>query len=130
MIGKCVNCDVDFNYMPSQSRGKYCSNKCQIQWQRKYKVENGITKNIPSIKLYLTEVRGNKCEICNCGPIHNDKLLKFELHHKDGNSDNNMLKNLQLICPNCHSQIPEPCKKKNTQRSRINSLRRITFLTE
>jgi hypothetical protein len=128
MKGKCLNCQSEFNYSPSQSKGKYCSNKCQINWQRKQKVENGLTKNVPSIKLYLQEVRGNKCELCNCDPIHNGKPLKFELHHKDGNSDNNKIDNLQLVCPNCHSQIPEPCKKKNTTRSKINGLRKVSLL--
>jgi 5-methylcytosine-specific restriction endonuclease McrA len=30
----------------------------------------------------------------------------LELEHKDGNSDNNIEDNLELLCPNCHSQSP------------------------
>ena len=30
----------------------------------------------------------------------------MELEHNDGNSQNNSLDNLSLICPNCHSQTP------------------------
>jgi predicted HNH restriction endonuclease len=28
----------------------------------------------------------------------------LELEHKDGNGENNDLKNICLLCPNCHSQ--------------------------
>jgi 5-methylcytosine-specific restriction endonuclease McrA len=32
------------------------------------------------------------------------KPVSLELHHKDGNGKNNLLENLLLLCPNCHSQ--------------------------
>ena len=45
------------------------------------------------------------CEIC-----YNTKWLSIpislELHHIDGNPNNNDLLNLQLLCPNCHSTTP------------------------
>jgi 5-methylcytosine-specific restriction endonuclease McrA len=28
----------------------------------------------------------------------------MQLHHRDGDGTNNRLENLELICPNCHSQ--------------------------
>lgn len=42
-----------------------------------------------------------------CFNCHLEKWLEnyipLELHHIDGNSDNNELCNLQLLCPNCHA---------------------------
>jgi 5-methylcytosine-specific restriction endonuclease McrA len=29
--------------------------------------------------------------------------VPIQLEHKDGNSENNKLTNLELLCPNCHS---------------------------
>ena len=29
--------------------------------------------------------------------------IMLELHHIDGNHNNNKLENLQMLCPNCHS---------------------------
>lgn len=44
-----------------------------------------------------------KCAICGITKW-NDKDICLELHHIDGDNKNNSLENLQLICPNCHSQ--------------------------
>lgn len=37
----------------------------------------------------------------NCG-----NQIPLEVEHKDGNSENNSLINLCLLCPNCHAQTP------------------------
>lgn len=50
----------------------------------------------------LIETRGHRCESCQLGKWL-DKPIVLELHHADGNSDNNSAENLQLLCPNCHS---------------------------
>lgn len=43
------------------------------------------------------------CEICGISEW-NGNPLTLELHHKDGNHHNNKYKNLEILCPNCHSQ--------------------------
>jgi len=35
-----------------------------------------------------------------------DNLIPLELEHIDGNSSNNLIDNLILLCPNCHSFTP------------------------
>ena len=44
--------------------------------------------------------------ICNCCGLTDwqGRPLVLELEHKDGNSDNNEITNVCLLCPNCHSQ--------------------------
>ena len=37
-------------------------------------------------------------------PVTNN--VPIQLDHIDGNSDNNSLDNLKLLCPNCHSLTP------------------------
>ena len=44
-----------------------------------------------------------KCEICGIKEWNN-KEISLILHHIDGNHSNNHLENLQILCPNCHSQ--------------------------
>mgnify|MGYP001010639307 CR=1 FL=1 len=44
------------------------------------------------------------CNICGCLPLWNNKPLKFQLDHICGKQAGDSRKNLQVICPNCHSQ--------------------------
>ena len=54
-----------------------------------------------------------KCAICGIHSWQNNPLT-LQLHHLDGNSQNNSLSNLQLLCPNCHSQTDNYCGSANS----------------
>lgn len=41
-----------------------------------------------------------------------EEQIPLELHHVDGNSKNNSLDNLELLCPNCHALTENYRKKK------------------
>ena len=45
------------------------------------------------------------------------KPMPLELDHIDGNSDNNQLDNLRLLCPNCHS-FTSTYRGKNQKRAK------------
>jgi transposase-like protein len=40
----------------------------------------------------------------------------MQLHHIDGNNKNNSLDNLQMLCPNCHSQTENYCGGANKKK--------------
>lgn len=48
----------------------------------------------------LMEYRCSKCNISSW----NGERISLQLDHMDGDSRNNLLENLRLLCPNCHSQ--------------------------
>lgn len=52
---------------------------------------------------WLKRIREWKCECCGLSEW-NGKELTLEIHHIDGNPNNNVINNLQILCPNCHSQ--------------------------
>ena len=85
----------------------YCSIKCQQDCQKKEKLKSwfdeGIVPGKRFIKNFIIETKGNMCEVCGISEW-NGKVLVFDLEHKDGNSENNDIENLCLLCPNCHSQ--------------------------
>ena len=56
-------------------------------------------------RLLKENVKMYKCESCNLEEWL-QKPIPLELHHKDGNRFNNQLKNLMLLCPNCHALTP------------------------
>lgn len=102
MKGSCLNCLGEFNYHPSQSGGKYCSNTCQGEYQVKQRFNEGVQWNNRMGK-YLKEIRGNKCEECGIEEW-NGKPLTFQIDHINGDRMDNRLENLKVICPNCHTQ--------------------------
>ena len=56
-------------------------------------------------KRYLLRVKPHKCEICTLDTWQG-RPIPLELDHIDGDSGNNNLTNVRLICPNCHAQTP------------------------
>ena len=48
-------------------------------------------------------LRTNECEDCGLTEWRG-RPLSMELHHINGDGRDNRLENLQLLCPNCHSQ--------------------------
>lgn len=66
-------------------------NKCYCQT---FKLKN---------RLLDEGIKEHRCELC--GRITwNGKPISLELHHVDGNPYNNRLRNLKILCPNCHAQ--------------------------
>lgn len=53
-------------------------------------------------KLLKHGVKERRCESCQMTNWLS-KPIPLELHHLDGDSLNNTLENLQLLCPNCHA---------------------------
>jgi hypothetical protein len=100
---KCLHCDTDCRQIRGNSN-KYCSISCQQEYILNQRVANK-TASSKTLKRYLIKKRGYKCWECGLEEWRN-KPIVLELEHNDGNSDNNDLENLSLLCPNCHSQTP------------------------
>ena len=68
-----------------------------------------MTSHKLKLRLYSEKVKEPKCEMCG---IKNwlDKPLSMHLHHIDGDRFNNNLNNLQILCPNCHTQTDSYAK--------------------
>ena len=70
------------------------------------------THNWPAIKKQLFQEREYKCECCGISEWNN-KPIKLQVHHIDGNHNNNVRNNLMILCPNCHSQTDNWTYRKN-----------------
>lgn len=94
-------------YKPNQGRKglKYDNTKSRFELLQKILSGNYPTYETFKLKNLLLEfhLKENKCERCGISEW-NGEPIHCELHHKDGDRFNHMLYNLQVLCPNCHSQ--------------------------
>ena len=65
----------------------------------------GRRRNRGTVKLRLLGdgLKAARCELCGIDAWLGQPL-GLELHHLNGDGEDNRLENLQLLCPNCHSQ--------------------------
>ena len=109
----CRNCNKEY-FFSNSSMGIYCSNKCQRDFEVKIKIENwikGVDNPInsngllrPWARKFLFNKYKNRCSICGWNEINNTTgRIPLEVDHVDGCYQNNLLTNLRLLCPNCHS---------------------------
>lgn len=111
---KCLFCDN----LVSRNIFKFCSNKCQqanknakfiSDWLAGlvvgYEKSTGALSR--TIRKYLIDTRGEKCEECGWKKKHRiTKKVPLNIDHTDGNYQNCRPENLKILCPNCHSLTP------------------------
>ena len=85
-------------------KGKYLHNLCEHSSLRSAYVKELV---------YRLGLKENKCENPECGLSEwHGKPIVCELHHINGDSTDNRIENLIILCPNCHSQT-ENFRSKN-----------------
>ena len=104
----CVYCGLSVR--KANTLGKYCSNACQQKYERRVAVESN-TASSKTVKKYIAETVGYFCSECGIDEWSGKKIV-LELEHKSGNSEDNILDNVCLLCPNCHS-LTDTYKNKN-----------------
>ena len=96
----CDTCGKEVEKCPSEivdGRGSYCSKSCAAKKNNLYRVRNWTDGK----SSYAARARKEYGEVCNrCG--YNEYTAILEVHHIDGNRNNNVLENLEVLCPNCH----------------------------
>ena len=75
-------------------RGKYLPNLCE---------HSSLSSTHVKALAYKLGLKENKCEYCGLSEWHG-KPLVCELHHLNGDTTDNRIENLVILCPNCHSQ--------------------------
>jgi 5-methylcytosine-specific restriction endonuclease McrA len=54
-------------------------------------------------RLVKAGLKQNRCELCGIDSWLG-KPLNAQLHHQNGDGSDNRIENIQMLCPNCHSQ--------------------------
>lgn len=103
----CPVCGTMFGCYKKRAN-KYCSIEC-FHAERRTKLRQELVENKcrepRRLKNYLIEIRGHGCELCK-NTTWQEQPIPLVLDHVDGNSENNELVNLRLVCGNCDMQLP------------------------
>jgi len=104
---------IDDSHIRNKPRNYMAVKKTRIPLE-KILVRNGVPYNNARLRnrLIAHNFLNNICSICGIGPEWNGQDLTLQLDHIDGDHRNNLLQNLRLLCPNCHSQTPTFAGKK------------------
>lgn len=102
--------NIDYSHFTGRAKYyKTSSAKIEDYLNNKIKIKPYKLKQ----KLLKENIKENKCEICGLTEWLGKPLI-IQLHHINGNNADNRLENLQMLCPNCHSQTESYCGKANT----------------
>lgn len=110
-VYKCIFCGTERLLDIHRKANKYCSNKCQSDFQVALKIQQWKLTGAVDVKSgtsrwlkrYILGKQDGKCIECGISDWNN-KPIVLDLEHIDGNSENNTEDNLCCLCPNCHSQ--------------------------
>lgn len=78
----------------------FCNRSCATKFNNIFYHKSG--KNHPHYKggTYRKKVVLDKCSSCGWNKV--PQIL--QVHHKDRNRKNNNIENLEVLCPNCHTE--------------------------
>lgn len=111
---KCKTCETETK-VRKNGNGVFCSHKCHRKYRYEYNIilwKDGVLKGhsgktraiTPWLRKYLLEKYNNSCVKCGWNELHPvDHKPLVEINHIDGNAENNLEENLEVLCPNCHS---------------------------
>jgi len=97
-------------YVGNQGEKGYKKSKVRKTAIEYLKSDKHISNPILRKKLIEDGIKKDECEDCGTSEWMGKKIV-LELHHIDCNHYNNNLSNLKILCPNCHSLIPNHYKK-------------------
>lgn len=61
-------------------------------------------------RLYDEGLKNRICELCGQNELWNGGKMSLILDHINGINDDNQIKNLRIICPNCDATLPTFCR--------------------
>lgn len=105
---------IDYSHFTGRARKYAKAREVDIQEYLDNKI--AITSCRLKEKLIANGLKQNRCEECGIAEWRG-KPITCQLHHKDGNNQNNNLDNLQMLCPNCHSQTDNYCGQANKDKT-------------
>lgn len=104
LTNKAKKWGIDYSHFVGQSfnRGRiFLQHRKEIKFYLKL---NGPFINSHALKKKLIQsgLKKNLCEVCKLNKWFGEDL-PLELDHINGNTNDNRIENLKILCPNCHA---------------------------
>jgi len=107
VVVPCATCGTDVTATRSRLRrsvsGKiFCSKSCSVVDKNKNRtglLHPNYNNGKASYRSNAFKFYGESCTVCG----YNNKIV-LEVHHKDGNRNNNDISNLDVLCPTHHKE--------------------------
>ena len=99
--------ELDTNHFTGQSWNKgicYSEKTAKVPLNEILKDNTNFKADVLKKRLVAEGIKDYRCEKCGCNDTWQGEPITLELHHINGNHYDNRLENLQILCPNCHSQ--------------------------
>lgn len=109
---KIRDAKMDVSHFTGQSYKRGKSNYKYLSASQYLKNGSRIKSFVLKEKLIQEGIKEAACEICGISNWMYRPII-LQLHHINGRHDDNRLENLQILCPNCHSQTETFAGKAN-----------------
>lgn len=107
LIKKCIKLyDIDCSHFDNKTHTN--PNKISYTDDEIFKIHDRFINTGVIKRRLLNGYKKYKCECCGISEW-NGKPIILQLHHINRNRRDDRLENLQLLCPNCHSQTDNFC---------------------
>jgi len=120
---KCIRCGKHTR----NSSTRYCTSQCHTKHIIETKIESWLSGEWDgskrsgtlsrTIRNYLIEKANNTCEKCGTKEWFGN-YVPLEIHHKDGNSKNHNIDNLEVLCMHCHYHTGNYAGRKNGKKKK------------
>lgn len=113
---RCKDNNIDISHFTHKS--KNTPSKKPIT-EKLIKNSNSYNSSHLKKQLYEKGLLKEICRSCGIGPLWNNKPISLHLEHINGNHYDNRLENLEILCPNCHSQTDTWCIKNKIKKEKL-----------
>jgi hypothetical protein len=106
-VKKCMNLyNIDYSHFDNENHNS--SIKVTYTDDEIFKIHNHFMSTDVVKRRLLKGYKEYKCECCGISEWNGNPIV-LQLHHINRNRCDDRLENLQLLCPNCHSQTDNFC---------------------